>query len=134
MGDPSFYRGVMNASAFRGLWWGALGMCALLGHSKVHSADYGDWVLRNPLPTADHLRTVAYGNNRFIAAGDRTTILVSSAGLAWLEYVLRTNLFRSIAFGDGVFVGTGDSGMNHSTDGLKWILDAAVQFEEVKWV
>jgi hypothetical protein len=109
-------------------------MFALLGNAKMHSADYGDWVLRNPLPTADHLRTVAYGNDRFIAAGDRTTILMSSDGLAWIEYVLRTNSFRSIAFGNGLFVGAGDSGINHSPDGLGWTLDAAVQFEEVKWV
>jgi len=33
-----------------------------------------------------------------------------------------------------MFVGAGYSGMNHSSDGLAWTLDAAVQFEEVKWV
>jgi hypothetical protein len=59
---------------------------------------------------------------------------MSSDGLAWIEYVLRTNSFRSIAFGNGLFVGAGDSGINHSPDGLGWTLDAAVQFEEVKWV
>jgi hypothetical protein len=112
----------------------AIGTVALVGPFLVNSADYGDWAVRNPLPTADYVRTVAYGNDRYVAAGLRTTILTSSDGLVWLERTLRTNAFKSIAFGNGLFVGAGYDGMSHSTNGLDWKLDHPMQFERVKRV
>src|SRR5204862_211297 len=80
-----------------------------------------DWRVRNPFPTASTLYGVAYGNDRFIAVGDRGTILVSSDGFAWLEQIEASNFFSRITFGKGLFAASGYEGISTSGDGLAWV-------------
>lgn len=99
--------------------WCAIGAflsdCFLSGAVLIN-----DWRLRSPLPTASHLRDVAYGNNRFVAVGERGTVLLSSDAFTWQEHIEPTNNFDRIAFGRGLFAATGSAGISTSSDGINW--------------
>jgi photosystem II stability/assembly factor-like uncharacterized protein len=93
-----------------------------------------DWRPRNPLPTASNLRAVAYGNDRFVAVGDRGSILVSSDGLAWIENIDLNHLFSRIAFGSGLFAASESDGISTSVDGINWIRRTAPPVNEIKYL
>jgi hypothetical protein len=79
------------------------------------------WVRRNPLPQNDPLLEITYGNGRFVAVGERGSVVVSSNGVDWSAHPLRAQArTRSIAFGNGVFVAGADSSIVTSTDGVTW--------------
>ena len=93
-----------------------------------------DWRVRNPLPTASTLYGVAYGNDRFIAVGDRGTILISSDGFAWLEQIELTNFFSTITFGNGIFAASGSEGISTSVDGISWTRRMAPRVNELAYL
>ncbi|NPV71707.1 MAG: hypothetical protein HPY55_13865 [Firmicutes bacterium] len=68
------------------------------------------------------LKDVVYGDGRFVAVGNRGTILTSTDGLRWtlrgsgVEYQL-----EAVAYGNGMFVAVGEAGtVLTSRDGIEW--------------
>jgi photosystem II stability/assembly factor-like uncharacterized protein len=72
----------------------------------------------------DNISAIAFGNNRFVAVGDRGRIATSTDGTNWAAVSnsrFGTSSIYAIAFGNGKFVAVGDSGkMASSTDGTNW--------------
>jgi hypothetical protein len=64
------------------------------------------------------LRTVAYGNGVWVAAGV-FKLMTSTDGRRWTERP-RDHCFESITFGQGRFVGACGGEIYTSTDGIKW--------------
>ncbi len=100
----------------------------------THGAMLDDWRPRNPLPTASDLSGVAYGNGRFVAVGNYSTILISNDGLEWSAISQPTNLFTGIAFGGGVFIAAGSQGISSSSEGLDWTRCSSFEVNEVRYV
>lgn len=66
------------------------------------------WIWRNPLPTGNIIRGIGYGGGRFVAVGDRETVLISTDSTNWVDRSLNTtNTFGNVAYGNGRFVAVG---------------------------
>ncbi len=78
----------------------------------------------NPPPSSKNmLRRVAYGNDLFVAVGDRGRRSVSQDAKAWSDVpnAKAVDTLIDVAFGNGVFVGVGLHGLRTSTrDGVTW--------------
>lgn len=87
------------------------------------SSDGSEWV-ETELPGTNWLSAVTYGNNRFVAVGNETTIVQSTDGKNWAD--AKGNLpnlgtLRDVAYGGGLFVATGSTGtIITSHDGISW--------------
>jgi len=86
------------------------------------------WTWRNPLPTANNLHAVTYGNGQFVAVGDTGTIMTSTDGVTWVQRQSGTSYpLYGIAYGNGQFVAvasayTGAPGtIVSSADGVNWV-------------
>ena len=76
-----------------------------------------------PPSSKNMLRRVAFGNERFVAVGDRGRRSVSKDGREWTDTpnVKAIDTLIDIAFGNGVFVGVGLHGLRMSSpDGVTW--------------
>lgn len=77
-----------------------------------------------PVPSSKNmLRRFAYGNELFVAVGDRGRRSVSKDAKAWTDvpHVKPIDTLIDVAYGNGVFVGVGLHGLRTSTpDGVKW--------------
>jgi hypothetical protein len=73
------------------------------------SADPLDhWSWRDPLPPGDNLSAITTGNGQFVAVGDHGNIITSSDGTNWISRQIGTDIgFKSIAYGNGLFVAVG---------------------------
>jgi hypothetical protein len=80
------------------------------------------WHSRNPLPTSATLKSVAYGNGRFIAVGNNGIIVSSTNGVDWaLQTSGVSRQLKTVAFANGRFVIGGNSGLIlWSDDGEQW--------------
>jgi pimeloyl-ACP methyl ester carboxylesterase len=99
-------------------------ICILLLAGRCWGADPLDtWTWRNPLPTGNGLRSVFYANGRFLAGGDRGTILISPDGINWSSSNSGTNLsIYGYAYGGNQFVAVGGGGLIlTSADSTNWI-------------
>jgi hypothetical protein len=68
------------------------------------SPDGLNWTARTAA-TTNSLRTIAFGNGVYVAAGDRGQIGVSSDGINWTNVSLNTTLsWRMLAYGGGQFL------------------------------
>src|SRR5436190_313748 len=86
------------------------------------------WHRRNPLPTADRLYAVTFGNNTFVAVGDvdffgNASILNSSDGVSWNPADSGApGLLTAVTYGNGSFVAVGEAGLIlTSSDAVTWI-------------
>jgi hypothetical protein len=92
------------------------------------SRDGRSWTIAS-VPGANFLRSVNYGNGRFVAvagfAGLPGVFLTSTNGQDWIEEIPSTNLrLNGVAFANGMFVAAGESGsVFTSTNGLEWALN-----------
>lgn len=99
------------------------------------------WELNNPLPINENLKSVAYGNGKFVAVGTHGTVVSSNNGEEWQhgQNILLPNTtedFTSIVFGDSIFVAVGSNGtIASSTDGATWIVRfiAARSLTAITW-
>jgi hypothetical protein len=83
------------------------------------SPDEDSWTLVTPDPSPDNMQLsgVAYGKGRFVAIGPGGAILTTEDGTTWrLQHAGTTKRLTSIAYGNDVFVATGDS-PNSKNDG-----------------
>ena len=95
---------------------------ALLVVTAANAGSFETWHPRSPLPTANTLNGVAYGNGRFVAVGDNGTIVTSSNGVDWTLGQSGVSLhLNTILFADGRFAAGGNSGVIlWSDDGVNW--------------
>lgn len=112
--------------------WGNSGFVAVGDKGVIlTSSDGSIWTKRNS-GTDQTLFGLAYGNGTFVVLGDNSKILISSDGIAWTPVDIGSEAMESIAFGNGIFMGTSiDTAFlgkayldNHhtmvSTDGKSW--------------
>ena len=79
--------------------------------------------VKPPPSSKNMLRRVAFGNERFVAVGDRGRRSVSKDGREWTDTpnVKAIDTLIDVAFGNGVFVGVGLHGLRMSSpDGVTW--------------
>jgi len=80
--------------------------------------------VRNPLPTPDELRGVAFGNDVFVAVGTAGTILTSTDSATWHPQGSTRYSLSAVAFGNGLFVAVGSDAAGSilvtSTNGVHW--------------
>lgn len=93
-------------------------------NNKVYFSDDGEsWSEPKSIEGKYILSRAAYGNDRWVAVGERGQIATSTDGRDW-EIVPDTkpiNTLIDVAFGRGLFVGTGLHGLRMtSEDGLNW--------------
>lgn len=97
-----------------------------VGDSKPFVATSEDgitWSEFVPVAGRNILRRVTWGNDRFVAVGDRGRRATSSDGRTWNDApdVKAIDTLVDVACGNGVFAGVGLHGLRMSTtDGLKW--------------
>jgi hypothetical protein len=87
------------------------------------TADGVAWGEYREIPGKHIRRRLAFGNDRFVAVGDRGRRATSPDGLTWQEApdVKAVDTLVDVAFGKGVFVGVGLHGLRMtSADGLRW--------------
>jgi len=79
------------------------------------------WIRRSPMPTADTLRGVTFGDGQFVAVGDAGTVLTSADGATWIRRHQPSNTTLSaVAYGDGQFIAVGGA-ILASADGETWV-------------
>jgi hypothetical protein len=73
--------------------------------------------------TTNHLRAIAFGGGRFVAAGDNGTVLTSLNGISWaIQSSGVTNSIYGVAYQSGQFVAVGSAGfIKTSPDGVAWM-------------
>ncbi|QDU28244.1 hypothetical protein ETAA8_33440 [Anatilimnocola aggregata] len=97
-----------------------------VGDSKpfvMTSADGQTWSDVTPIAGRNMLRRVCYGNERFVAVGDRGRRAASKDGKEWIdtEKVKAIDTLIDVTFGNGLFVGVGLHGLRMSSaDGVTW--------------
>ena len=104
----------------------SLGAFFLLSEAGLRADALANWHQRNPLPTGNLLRGVAFGNGVYVAVGTGTNgatssgvILTSTDGSQWTE---ATNLSaNTVVYGAGRFVAVGGGPSLVSTNGRDWI-------------
>jgi hypothetical protein len=84
------------------------------------------WSWRSPLPTGDHIRAVAYGNELFALVGDNGAIATSPDGINWTTATKPNNGtnpdLHAIAFGNNQFLAVGEFGtLLSSSNGKDWL-------------
>jgi len=72
----------------------------------------------------NHIKSIAYGNNKFVAVGNGAEMAYSTDGITWTavgDSKFGENYIYSIAYGNDKFVAVGDRGkMSYSSDGITW--------------
>jgi len=83
-----------------------------------------DWTWRNPLPQGNRLLSAVYGNGRFVAVGNKGTVLTSPDGIAWTNQpAVTSRILYSITSGEDAYVAVGQEGtIITSMDGAAWIV------------
>lgn len=129
---PTSSRDARYVSYLRGLGFGK-GMFLGLGGDPgavgasspfiMTSEDGQKWSDLTPISGKNMLRRVCFGNDRFVAVGDRGRRAASPDGKEWTDApnVKAIDTLIDVTFGNGVFVGVGLHGLRMSSeDGVKW--------------
>ena len=95
-----------TSDTLAGVVWGDRGFVAvgILG-TILTSPDGLVWTQRTS-GTDQTLLGVAYGNGTFVVLGTRNTVFISNDGIAWSPISITSDTMESIAFGNGIFMGT----------------------------
>jgi hypothetical protein len=107
---------------------GFLGMLAWLGPVNAQPAGSAGatnsgavWSWRNPLPTGNSLRGVAYGAGTLVAVGSQGTVVSSPDGMQWTQSISGvTTPLTGVAYGNGLFVAVG--GFDTSSESTNTVL------------
>lgn len=87
--------------------------------SRTASRDGKTWLPDQRGDEGEHLNTVIWAGDRFVAVGDGATY-ISTDGVVWKRYANRDSP-TVVAFGNGVFVGSAWKGrLLRSADGITW--------------
>ena len=110
----------------KGMFLGLGGDPGAVGASNpfiMTSEDGQKWSELIPISGKNMLRRVCFGNDRFVAVGDRGRRAASKDGKEWIDApnVKAIDTLIDVTFGSGVFVGVGLHGLRMSSeDGVKW--------------
>jgi hypothetical protein len=92
----------------------------------VSSSDGTSWSAQN-LGNNHHLADIVYAGGRFVAvgalfdaAGVHSLALTSSDGISWTERPTDSRAWKSLVYGNGLFVAVGDHTIDTSPDGIAW--------------
>lgn len=95
-----------SSDTLTGIAWGNVGFVVVGDKGTIlTSPDGTKWTKENS-GTEQRLFGVAYGNGTFVALGDGSTILASTDGIKWTPMDIGSETMKSIAFGNGIFMGT----------------------------
>ncbi len=88
----------------------------------AHTEPGAVWEWRNPLPTGNHLQSVAASDSSFVAVGSYGTVVTSPDGVAWTRQDSGLSLdLRGVAWNGIMYVSVGDGGtIITSPDGEVW--------------
>ena len=110
----------------KGMFLGLGGDPGSVGQSKpfvMMSEDGITWGEIIPIEGKNMLRRVCYGNDRFVAVGDRGRRAASPDAREWRDMpnVKAIDTLIDVTFGNGTFVGAGLHGLRMSSeDGITW--------------
>lgn len=100
---------------------------SILTAGAVFPTGLDSWTLRNPVPDANDINDVAFGNDGFVAVGDDGQLLLSTDGRNWEEReVLEstgdplTEDLLGVDFGNGRYLAVGGQKLVSSEDGRNW--------------
>jgi hypothetical protein len=90
--------------------------------SMVQADVLDHWHWRNPAPFSDSLRSVCFGDGKFVAVGDGGVIHVSIDGISWDDgRRVITKTLNRVAYVNGQFLAVGNEGsILTSSNGLEW--------------
>ncbi len=100
-------------------------LCALLVFRDQAAMPPQNWHWRNPTPSGNTLKSLAFCSDRFLAVGELGTILSSEDGYSWqsIQTSFSDNLL-AVAGTPGNYVILGEHGLRMtSTNGMNWIGD-----------
>jgi hypothetical protein len=87
------------------------------------------WTWRAPLPPGEKVLAITSGKGQFVAVGDHGNIITSPNGTNWLSIQIGTDIeFKSVAFGNGLFVAVGLDTINSYVHGAIFISTNAVNW------
>jgi hypothetical protein len=94
--------------------------CAIIFLADICSGQT-NWIPGKSDVTAD-LKSVVFGNGRFVAVGENGTLITSPDGFIWKKEASGTSFnLNDIEYGNGRYVVAGDSGtVLVSSDGITW--------------
>lgn len=97
---------------------------AVSGTSDVmYSQDGKNWKYTNSTNGARDWTDITYGSGKFVAIADFSStdgVMTSSDGQNWVSSAVISSRFRSITYGNGLFVIVGVNVIATSPDGLTW--------------
>ena len=107
---------------------------AVGNRSVISSVDGVEWQAW-PGAVNHDLATVGFGNGKFVAYRNGVPAgIISSDGVNWSSFALQPALafgIRSVAFGNGLFVGVTASQIRTSPDGTNWTAQTDLSFHSV---
>ncbi len=124
--DARYVSYVRGLGFGKGMFLGLGGDPGAVGDSKpfvVMSEDGQTWSDLTPISGKNMLRRVCFGNDRFVAVGDRGRRATSKDGKEWTDApnVRAVDTLIDVTFGRDLFVGVGLHGLRMSSeDGVKW--------------
>ena len=91
----------------------------------VYSTDGTTWTaVTNPHFETSQIRSICYGNGKFVAGGESGKMAHSEVGTGWTEVVeskFGTSTIYGVCHGNGKFVAVGQGGkVAYSSDGIRW--------------
>ncbi|HXJ58996.1 MAG TPA: hypothetical protein VNU68_20245 [Verrucomicrobiae bacterium] len=104
-----------------------------MGPARARADALDDWSSpAQSLPT-QNLKSLSYGDGRFVAVGDRGTILASADGMEWSPMLSGvTDDLAGVAYGRQLFVAVGNAGLVlTSTNGSNWTKQATGTVESL---
>lgn len=110
----------------KGMFLGLGGDPGAVGDSRpfvMTSEDGQTWSDLTPISGKNMLRRACFGNDRFVAVGDRGRRATSPDSKTWTDApdVKAIDTLIDVTFGQGIFVGVGLHGLRMtSEDGIKW--------------
>jgi len=94
------------------------------------------WARRNPRPQAENLLAITRGDGRFVATGERGSVIASTNGSNWISQRLRADAdLAGVAYGNGLFVSVSRAGniltSSNATQWLPRVFDQEFYLESV---
>src|SRR5436190_7968650 len=97
-----------------------VGLCLAADLARAEILDH--WYWRNPAPFANSLKSVSFGDGKYVAAGEAGIIHTSTDGVTWdAGRRATTKKLNRVAYINNGFVAVGDGGtILTSSNGLVW--------------